>query len=81
MVIMEMKTRINRKCSEISRNFTIFSPLTLENFREIIQMINDNVINMAIAENIILEVIKSPTISARQVRVDQSYSIFNGLHL
>lgn len=46
-----------------------FSPLTVENFRDIIKMICDDVINMAIAENIIYEVIKNPTISAQQVLV------------
>lgn len=40
----------------------------MENFREIIKMIGDDVINMAIAENIIFEVIKDPTISAQKVR-------------
>ena len=47
-----------------------FSPMTVENFREIVQMIcDDDMINMAIAENIVYEVIKCPTISARKVSI------------
>lgn len=39
----------------------------MENFGETIEMIREGVINMAIAENIIFEMIKTPTISARKV--------------
>lgn len=41
----------------------------MENFGETIEMIREGVINMAIAENIIFEMIKTPTISARKVRL------------
>lgn len=59
-------------------NFLIFSPLTVENFRDIIKMICEDVINMAIAENIIYEMIKNPTISARKVyQIDCCNFIFH----
>lgn len=46
----------------------IFSPLTVESFKEIIDLFCEDVINYKIADNIILEVIKNPTISPRQVK-------------
>lgn len=52
--------------------------MTVENFRDIIKMICEDVINMAIAENIIYEMIKNPTISARKVyQIDCCNFIFH----
>lgn len=66
-------------CVFVSSAYFNFSPLTVENFREIIQMICDDVINMAIAENVIYEAIKNPTISAQKVSYI-SHGVFYILH-
>lgn len=41
--------------------------MTVENFKEIIEMVREDLINMAIAENIVHEMLKDPTKSARKV--------------
>lgn len=41
--------------------------MTVENFKEIIEMVREDMINMAIAENIVYEMLKDPAKSARKV--------------
>ncbi|XP_055322881.1 glutamyl-tRNA(Gln) amidotransferase subunit B, mitochondrial isoform X1 [Sitodiplosis mosellana] len=41
-------------------------PLTVENFSEVMEMLRENVINVAISENVIFHIIENPTVSAKQ---------------
>lgn len=45
----------------------VFSSITLENFKEIIDMLLEGKINSLIADDVILAAVKTPTLSSRKV--------------